>query len=520
MCIKINHFSDYENSDSFVYVKSTHAPGVENEFFETAFESEDSEKLLVSSIGLMVNGQVSYLNSREAFSFFSGSSADRYSIHADFLNEMRSSPLPICVRYKSRNVIVVERPPLKINTRIRYGKGSFYNKRLANPKAENEIWIPWSVLVMVSQNGFFSGVRSDCDFYLFYRSSPLSSFDDILVPAFTPNVFADGRMCLGRTESVLFEKTNSHEIDCQNVKDIYNFVVNEYFSGGWNLDVTNLGYEWFRNEIRNSKFTKWILDRASSLNNSYILNFEKNCNFSNYGLNDQHFSYKKIYRYYMNYLSLLTLDEVNILLDNLVVYANRNRNNSKRMTLDNLLLTYDVSYGEETSKSKRMNHDYINSDLEEDIQNAFNKHCVSSSTNKSALHTWKLKINFHVEDFLRYSSDKILYEIKNNGGWSLYLNDSYNAELFYKKEISNTFSSGSYQRTLKTLMKNYFEHLSNVHSDKLTKIISEKILEISTYFKNLDYETAQSSKHFFEIDLSEFGIVKDSTLLDRKELTV
>lgn len=134
---------------------------------------------------------------------------------------------PIAVRYTNgKNLWVIERPPFKATITYRATRSNSTSEKYR----QYTMWMPWTVMVL---NIDF--VSNYYDSYLFFNDSSLQSFDDQLVPCFFPNIYADGRMCLNQTYTGLQQYL--YETQSFNVASVYNYIMNDYMSGGWNLDL-------------------------------------------------------------------------------------------------------------------------------------------------------------------------------------------------------------------------------------------------------------------------------------------
>lgn len=133
---------------------------------------------------------------------------------------------PIAVRYTdNKNVWLIERPPFLANITFKNARSS----SMGNDKTYS-IWMPWTVmlLVMIPEQSFYNA-------YLFFNDSPLTSLDEPAVPCMFPNIYADGRMCLNQTSIMLQQHLS--EVNAFDPSTIYNFIINDYMTGGWNTDL-------------------------------------------------------------------------------------------------------------------------------------------------------------------------------------------------------------------------------------------------------------------------------------------
>lgn len=144
-------------------------------------------------------------------------------------NSLISSPLPIAVRAKVDNIYIIERPPFKTTVRLTSSRASRVTKE-AN--ALCEIWIPWTVFIFnpKSSQGYPT-------LEMYFNDQPLSSMDDVLSQPFTPNVHHGGQICFGETLNLYNEAVQNGNLDPNNVSEVFHFLINDYFNGGWNLDL-------------------------------------------------------------------------------------------------------------------------------------------------------------------------------------------------------------------------------------------------------------------------------------------
>jgi len=526
----IYHLSDSAESNKFVYLRSNASFHGNCAMHESAYEEEDDDggrKYFLSKVGYKIDGQVSYVDSQTFYSIFSND-LDSYHVKRRFLDATSNSPLPISVRYMSNTTVVIERPPFRVPVRMRYGKSNFYSSRKSSRETYNaEIWIPWTVAILTNRHGFNGNIEGELgiEISLYFRNAPLTSFEDGFCPAYTPNVFSDGRICLGRTQDHLYQKINSKELDPKNISEIYSYLITEYFSGGWNMDVTNDGYFYFLKQFSDKNFVDFVFKRAQEIDNKYILNLYKKDNL--YALcnerNDRTILWniggKKAMRLYMNYLSILTLDESLQFAENVYkdYVKSSSPTNKKRNTLYAVLSDRDPNF--RRSNSIRLNYEdrYEYNELELNLKNHVHKVCMSSSKNHKALHNWKLEIKYNVEDFLKFASERVLKDYERYT-WMFGDNRyTYSREDFYKKHISNTLSNTVlYKELFSRLIADYMIELSQEHESALSSAINKKVKEISNYFRTS--ESDATFKHVFELDLNEIELVLDKESLNKEVL--
>jgi hypothetical protein len=145
-----------------------------------------------------------------------------------------TAPYPIAIRAVKDNVYLVERPPFQI--KVDYSPTrSGLSRRSIKPVT---IWIPWTVTVYdlsTTVHNFLS------NYQIHFNDSSLASLDDQIIPAYTSNVYGDGKICLGQSYNRLAELIRDETID--SFASLHSYMFNEYFTGGWNADLSNNLYQ-------------------------------------------------------------------------------------------------------------------------------------------------------------------------------------------------------------------------------------------------------------------------------------
>jgi len=203
---------------------------------------------------------------------------------------------PIAVRYADidRNVFLVERPPFKIP--IDFYVSKKYNAKVPSYLRGRSIWIPWS-LFAVNLNNDLDQIHTG----LYYNNKSIDSLDEVVVRAYTPNIFMDARICFGNTFHSFLQRINSGDLK-YDISSVYNYLFNDYFHQ-WNLDIspsiTSWCFEWMQDHdifdrIKNTeypkkvhkhfyKFNYWLRYRALSwpfiLYSLSFLSFEESMQF-------------------------------------------------------------------------------------------------------------------------------------------------------------------------------------------------------------------------------------------------
>jgi hypothetical protein len=149
------------------------------------------------------------------------------------------TPLPLAVRYadQERGFYVVERPPFQIELNYSFKKGP-YRKEIPALKGK-KIWIPWTLSVVHMGNSI-----SDYHHKMYALPKPLNTLeDDSIYPVCLPNIFADGRICLGDSVYHMNQRISDGSMK-YNFSDVFNYAFNDFFNS-WNPDLTvapNIAY--------------------------------------------------------------------------------------------------------------------------------------------------------------------------------------------------------------------------------------------------------------------------------------
>lgn len=213
---------------------------------------------------------------------------------------------PIAVRYISKSgVYFIERPPFKMN--ISFGGGS--------KPIHTSIWIPWSIFVL--------NPNAHLNAKLFFSNVPLSKMEDKYVPAYTPNIYPDGRICMsGSLNSMPTEVL-------EDIRHLYSYIYNEYMNGGWNNDlypnvnaIISAKSTFLSNEEKYPMINKLLKVKAEDIcahnKNIRIRTAER------YVLEDKNFYYRDRYEIFKSFflcLSTFTLEETLAFYKEAIEYA-------------------------------------------------------------------------------------------------------------------------------------------------------------------------------------------------------
>ena len=140
-----------------------------------------------------------------------------------------SGPYPVAIRYLNNTFCLIERPPFQISLDYSPTRSSVKRRKVKPVK----IWIPWTTVLINHESMSLSDIK------IYFSSKPLQSLEDKVMQPYLPNLFGDGKICLGPGSTNRY-----HEIFGQDysIEKLYNFFMNEYFSGGWNADIIPSSY--------------------------------------------------------------------------------------------------------------------------------------------------------------------------------------------------------------------------------------------------------------------------------------
>lgn len=211
------------------------------------------------------------------------------------IDRLESNPYPIAVRAIYNDTYVIERPPFKMSARISISK-AFKVKTEAPILCD--IWIPWTVSIL-NMNDSETHLPT---LKIFFNDKPISSLDDNLANCWTPNVHGSGNICWGQTSLNFSDAIKDNLVNPLNVSQVYHYLINDYFNGGWNLDlgageIMNVCSQHIGKFTNNINTSKKLLAKA------------KNLNFKFKATNDNSRKSTKIKHCY-NIWSLLELSEV------------------------------------------------------------------------------------------------------------------------------------------------------------------------------------------------------------------
>jgi hypothetical protein len=181
---------------------------------------------------------------------------------------------PMAVRYADpyNNVYVIERPPFKVDLDFSTSR-SYRNRKVPKAFQGKELWVPWTLALISFKSS--TNNNTSFNFDLFFNDSPLTSLEDIVVPAYLPNVSGSGSVCLGQDSLRVSQTISSNSKD---IASIYNMAFNNFFAG-WNSDlcptfiITPYIKDIILNRVRNLRYCpKAIKDLSPNTLDYYFFN--------------------------------------------------------------------------------------------------------------------------------------------------------------------------------------------------------------------------------------------------------
>jgi hypothetical protein len=134
--------------------------------------------------------------------------------------------------------IIIERPPFRHTIDFTPVKASKVNKKSSKKIEPITVWVPWTVYKMnINKQGHFT-------LTIHFNDSSISSLNDHIFPCLFPNVFSGGLICFG-TESAhnIDFVQNAIKDDTYSYKELFNYIISNYYNGGWNTDILPNSHE-------------------------------------------------------------------------------------------------------------------------------------------------------------------------------------------------------------------------------------------------------------------------------------
>lgn len=151
------------------------------------------------------------------------------------LNALNNS-FPIALRAKLEDgSYIFEKPPFQYTIHMSPKNARYTSLSDTKRYISETVWIPWSFYQLTPVTSF-SPDQLPYSFSMFFSDQKISTYDHSYTIAPLPNVFADGKVCLGDSGASL--QRDYRDLENKNsIKDIFNIYLNTFYSGGWNSDV-------------------------------------------------------------------------------------------------------------------------------------------------------------------------------------------------------------------------------------------------------------------------------------------
>lgn len=237
-----------------------------------------------------------------------------------------SDPYPANIRYfdSGNGYIVMERPPFKINLNCKPSNASSN----AKPLPQYEIWMPWTVVMFYKNN--LNNAK------IFFSDRPIQSMDHQMIACTMPNTYAHGDICFSNSLHNLNLSTNSYS-------DIFIAIVNEYFSGGWNMDLGLTITQHFAHSTPPDRSTYPLLyeyTRPTIYSLSKRFPNEKTSHLKSMINNCYDYSPNRYSKYFFKMLSSFTLSETLSFYSQIISY-NSSKSSNSNIILEKLLKSSD-----------------------------------------------------------------------------------------------------------------------------------------------------------------------------------
>jgi len=337
---------------------------------------------------------------------------------------------------------------------------------------------------------------------MFFRSSALTSLDDVIVAPYTPNVYPDGVICMGRTMSDAFERIRQGELDPESVGSVYNYWMNEYFSGGWNLDLVGHNISHTEQYLKVLDNFINIKEFAKEIDNSYV----KRVLFPKYGESifgdgkrlqfDNYIPDKVHSKFFINILSHLSLEQTLSYVDGIIGRSQALKSKNIN-TLGKVLSIIDPSDHEDGNAYSKAT---MLEDVEHDHFSRIFAKATSSSTNQLSSHTWAINVEYSIKDFRQFLKNRIA-----SGSLEYYASEKVCKILDVAGDDPVQWHLID-EWNLRGLVRAYGDALFNKASKKeaFFEMVNQSVIDIRNYYYENDAKS--SYKHVVEIDASACGL--------------
>lgn len=255
---------------------------------------------------------------------------------------------PIAVRYTNgTNLWLIERPPFLATVTFKTTRSSYDGKQHTF-----DIWMPWTCMFLDIQPE-----KSYYDAYMFFNDGPITSLDEQAIPCIFPNMYSDGHMCLNQSLAML--QQHLYQVNSFDVSTIYNFLINDYMSGGWNIDLGIQVFDQYRNFGPNIANAYKVITRGIDGDKRYKPSISPATG---------RVSYKKYITNFLNYFSLNSVDQtlniISEIKETAQSYVDSNKISRTTSYADiiqrheNKVLNHETLFSISNTKYPLINHEY------------------------------------------------------------------------------------------------------------------------------------------------------------------
>lgn len=144
---------------------------------------------------------------------------------------------PIATRYIDiYGNYYIERPPFQVDIDYKIGNANSSTKKRVTDK---KVWVPWTLFIFNPEN--MGNAR------MVFSHKSLTHDSDIYISSFLPNNYSDGSICYSNSLNTIPDIDPSAKLS---ISQIYSLMINEYFAGAWNSDLSNTWSTIYNNFIR------------------------------------------------------------------------------------------------------------------------------------------------------------------------------------------------------------------------------------------------------------------------------
>jgi len=243
---------------------------------------------------------------------------------SDFLINLENRSLstdvdiyPSNLRYETSSFLFYERKPFKAS--VLYKDGPAHSR---SRQSRYSFWVPWT-LYAISKD-------SASDVYIYYSDKELTDKDDFYLLNVFPNSYSDSKVCIGMSSDLV-----STSFD-MNRKIRFESFINDYWSGSWNNDLSNI-FIYFNNlnyssyNFDSSKYP--LISSYINFTDEILYRFKSHYNLSRFkyllskkNVSQDYNSRRNSSIRILSFLEVLTLEETLMFFSELKEFTKNNTN--------------------------------------------------------------------------------------------------------------------------------------------------------------------------------------------------